>query len=219
MSENQMEMIYTEAPGELSMSTGEALFTQRAIRKFRHDKPISDAHIKILLDAAAKAPNGGNTQPGRFLVIRDPSLIHDFGKLYHEAWWAKRRDDHGWSGPQDIPEGSIYRWSALLADEMSKAPLVILALSMSRSGHASSIFPAVQNLLLAARSLGIGSVLTTLHDDVIERVYTMFNLPPDLIFHCCVPLGYPRGRFGPTRRLPTSQTTSWNRWGKSPPWE
>ena len=60
---------------------------------------------------------------------------------------------------------------------MSKAPLVILALSMSRSGHASSIFPAVQNLLLAARSLGIGSVLTTLHDDVIERVYTMFNLP------------------------------------------
>jgi len=197
---------------------GEALFTQRAIRRFRHDKPISDAHIKILLDAAAKAPNGGNRQPGRFLVIRDPSLIHDFGKLYHEAWWAKRRDDSGWSGPEDIPEGSIYRWSALLADEMSKAPLVILALSMSGSGHASSVFPAVQNLLLAARSLGIGSVLTTLHDDVVERVYTMFNLPRDVVFHCCLPLGYPRGRFGPTRRFPTSQTTSWNRWGESPPW-
>lgn len=113
MSEDQTEMIYTEAPGELSMSTSEALFTQRAIRRFGHDRAVSDAHIKILLDAA-KAPNGGSAQPGRFLVVRDPSLIHDFGKVYHEAWWAKRRDDYGWSGPQDILDGSIYRWGALL---------------------------------------------------------------------------------------------------------
>jgi nitroreductase len=219
MSEKQEDMVYTRTPDELSMSTGEAMFTQRAIRRFRHDKPISDADIQILLDAAAKAPNGGNTQPARFLVIRNPSLINDFGKLYHEAWWAKRRDDSGWAGPQDIPEGSIFRWAALLADEMSRAPLVILALSVPGSGHGSSVFPAVQNLLLAARSLGIGSVLTTLHDDVMERVYAMFGLPPDMIFHCCLPLGYPRGHFGPTRRFPTSMTTSWDRWGNSPPWQ
>ncbi len=218
MSETQTEMIYTEPPGALSMSTGEALFTQRAIRRFRHDRAISDGHIEIMLDAAAKAPNGGNVQPGRFLVIRDSSLIHDFGRLYHEAWWKKRRDDYGWNGPQDIPEDSVYRWHALLANEMSQAPLVILALTAS-GGHPSSIFPAVQNLLLAARSLGIGSVLTTLHDDVMERVYTMFDLPPDVFFHCCLPLGYPRGHFGPTRRLPTSRTTYWNRWGESPPWK
>jgi nitroreductase len=194
------------------------MFTQRAIRRLQHDKPVGDADLKILLDAASKAPNGANSQPARFLVIRDRERIQAFGKLYHEAWWAKRRDEYGWKDKSDIPEGSAYRMPALLADEMVDAPVVILAFSTG-GGAASSVFPAVQNLLLAARALGIGSVLTTLHADVMARTYEMFDIPDDAGFHCCIPLGYPRGRFGPTRRYPSAETTSWNTWGTPPPWK
>jgi nitroreductase len=214
-----MEMTYIDAPADLTMQIGEAMFTQRGIRRLRSDKPVSDGDLKTILDAASKAPNGANAQPARFLVIRDRDTIAAFGKLYHEAWWAKRRDEYGWKGKADIPEGSAYRMPALLADELVDAPVVILAFTVGRSGAASSVFPAIQNLMLAARALGIGSVLTTLHADVMDRVYDMFDVPEDTEFHCCIPLGYPRGNFGPTRRFPTAETTSWNSWGAPPPWK
>ena len=213
-----MEMIRMEPPPELDMQIGEAMFTQRAIRRLDPLRPIADAHLKILLDAASKAPSGGNTQPTRFLVVRNKDRIREFGKLYHEAWWAKRRDEYGWKSKADIPPGSVYEMPSRLADEIGNAPAIILALSVGTQQFAHSVFPPVQNLLLAARALGIGSVLTTLHPQVMERVYAMFEIPPEVEFHCCVPLGYPRGRFGPTRRFPTSETTSWERWNAKPPW-
>ena len=211
-----MSMIRLDPPAELHMPVGEAMFTQRAIRRLDPDRPVSDEHVKLMLDAASKAPNGGNTQPARFLVVRSRDRIREFGALYHEAWWAKRRDELGWTGKADIPQGSVYRLAARLADEMAQAPLVILA--FTTGGAANSVLPAVQNLLLAARALGIGSVLTTLHADVMERVNTMFQVPEGAQFHCCIPLGYPRGRFGLTQRLPTAETTYWDHWGAPPPW-
>jgi nitroreductase len=213
-----MEMTYIDTPTDLTMPIGDAMFSQRAIRRLQHDKPVSDADLKTVLDAASKAPSGANSQPARFLVIRDREKIKEFGKLYHEAWWAKRRDEYGWKGRSDMPEGSPYMMPALLADEMVDAPVIILTFSTGRA-IPSSIFPAVQNLLLAARALGIGSVLTTLHADVMERTYEMFDIPDDAEFHCCIPLGYPRGRFGPTRRYPSAETTSWNTWDTPPPWK
>lgn len=211
-----MEMIRLEPPAELDMPIGQAMYTQRAIRRLDPKRPISDAHIKLMLDAASKAPSGGNTQPARFLVIRSPEKISDFGKLYHEAWWAKRRDELGWTGKADIPPDSVYRHAAKLADEMSQAPLIILA--FGQGGAANSVLPPVQNLLLAARALGIGSVLTTLHAQVMERVYELFGVPETVQFHCCIPLGYPRGNFGLTSRLPSARTTHWDRWDQPPPW-
>ena len=213
-----MEMIRTEAPLELDMPIGEAMFTQRAIRRLDPHRPISEAHLKIVLDAASKAPSGGNAQPARFLVVRNKERLREFGALYHEAWWAKRRDEYGWTSKEDIPSGSVYEMPSRLADEIGDAPAVILALSVGGNQAAHSVFPPVQNLLLAARALGIGSVLTTLHPQVMERVYSMFGIPREVEFHCCIPLGYPRGRFGPTRRFPTSETTSWERWNVKPPW-
>ena len=213
-----MEMTRIESPAELEMPLGEAMFTQRAIRRLDLHRPVSDTHLKILLDAASKAPSGGNTQPARFLVVRSRDRIREFGKLYHEAWWAKRRDELGWTSKDDIPPNSVYRMASRLADEMQDAPVVVLAFSVGGGQAAHSVFPSVQNLLLAARALGIGSVLTTLHPQVMERVYTMFEIPADVEFHCCIPLGYPRGRFGPTSRFPTSETTSWERWNAKPPW-
>ena len=214
-----MDMVRLDPPSELTMPIGEAMFSQRAIRRLDPDRPVTAAQLEIILNAASKAPNGGNAQPARYLVIRDRAAIAAFGKLYFEAWWAKRRDAYGWSSKADIPEGSVYRFPALLADEMVNAPVVILVYSQSSGVAASSTFPGVQNLLLSARALGLGSVLTTLHEEVMERVNAMFGVPEDMTFHCCIPLGYPRGNFGPTSRLPTSATTSWGRWGATPPWK
>ena len=93
----------------------------------------------------------------------------------------------------------------------------MLALSTGK-GQASSVIPSVQNLMLAARALGIGSVPTTLHAQVLERVYKLLDIPADMEFHLCIPLGYPRGQFGPTQRRPTAETTYLNRWGAAVPW-
>src|SRR6202171_5514684 len=202
----------------LDMPIGEAIFTQRSIRRFRPD-PIPAEDLELLIEAANKAPSGGNRQPGRFLVLTDPDLIREFGGLYREAWWAKRRDEkRPWTRREEIPaedRGSVA--AARLADEITEAPCIVLALTTGK-GQASSIIPAVQNLMLAARALGIGSVPTTLHAQVLERVYALLGIPADMEFHLCIPLGYPRGNFGPTQRRPTAETTYLDRWGAAVPW-
>lgn len=198
----------------LSMPLGEAMFTQRAIRRFRSD-PIALEDLHLIVEAAVKAPNGGNQQLGRLLVVTDSDAIREFGALYHEAWWAKRRDE-GFHGPDDLPRA--FHPAAGLADAMKDVPCVVFALALPR-GTADSVIPAVQNLMLAARAFGIGSVPTTLHPSVMPRFHAMFDVPSDVSFHFCVPLGYPAGKFGPNRRKPTSETTFLNRWGTDVPWE
>ena len=197
----------------LSMPLGEVIFSQRSIRRFRPD-PISVEDIHLMIEAAVKAPNGGNLQLARFLVVTDPALIRDFGALYHEAWWAKRHDE-GFAGASDLP--ARFAPAARLADEIVDAPCIVFALARHH-GPADSVIPAVQNLMLTARALGIGSVPTTLHPAVMDRFYAMFGIPDDVGFHFCVPLGYPRGNFGPNVRRPTSETTFLDRWDTPVPW-
>jgi nitroreductase len=197
----------------LSMPIGEAILTQRSIRRFKPD-PIPMVDLRLIVEAAVKAPNGGNQQIARFLVVTDRSTIREFGPLYHEAWWAKRRDE-GFTGPDDLPPR--YQSAAGLAEEISDAPCVVFALAL-HNGPANSVIPAVQNLMLAARALGIGSVPTTLHPSVMDRFHAMFSIPDDVGFHFCVPLGYPRGQFGPNTRKPTAETTFLDRWGAPVPW-
>jgi nitroreductase len=195
------------------MPLGEAMFTQRSIRRFRPD-PIPLADLHLILEAAVKAPNGGNQQLARFLVVNDGGRIREFAALYHEAWWAKRRDE-GFQQWEDLPPR--FHAAAGLADAMGGVPCIVFALSL-RNGPANSVIPAVQNLMLAARAIGIGSVPTTLHPSVMARFHGLFNIPEDVGFHFCVPLGYPRGNFGPNVRKPTSETTFLNRWGGGAPW-
>jgi len=200
------------------MSMGEAMFSQRSIRRFRPD-PISAEDLELILEAAVKAPSGGNRQPTRWVVLNEPQIITKFGALYREAWWAKRRDEQRpWTSRDQIPpedRGSVA--AARLADEIQDAPCIVLALSTGK-GQASSVIPGVQNLMLAARALGIGSVPTTLHAQVLERVYALLGIPADMDFHLCIPLGYPRGNFGPTQRRAAAETTYLNRWGSAVPW-
>ena len=199
----------------LTMTLGETMFTQRAIRRFRPE-PIPDADLQDILEAAIRAPNGGNTQPWHFLVIRDPDLRAKLAELYHEAWWAKRRDQ-GIMGPQDIPPGKNSMRSAMrLADQIGQAPVIVLLCATSQGpAAAASIIPAAQNLLLAARAFGVGGTITTLHADVDDRVHDLLGIPPEAQVVYCLPLGYPRGTFGTVQRKPLSEVCSYERWGSS----
>ena len=102
---------------------GEAMFTQRAIRRFRPD-PIPADVMQDIMQAAIRAPNGGNNQGWHFIVVQDEEMRRKLGELYHEAWWAKRADA-GIMGPQDIPPGPSSMRSAMrLANEIGDAPVM-----------------------------------------------------------------------------------------------
>ena len=198
----------------LAMPLGEAIFTQRSIRRFRPDPiPVDDIHL--IIEAAVRAPNGGNAQVARFVVVNDPDKIREFAPLYHEAWWAKRHDE-GFADEAALPDR--YHPAKRRAETIGDVPCIIFALAV-RNGPANSVIPAVQNLMLAARAIGIGSVPTTLHPTVMDRFRAMFGIPDDTKFHFCVPMGRPQGNFGPTTRKPTSQTTFFNQWGGEVPWD
>ena len=209
-----MSMVKLNPPKQLDMSLGEAMFTQRATRRLKPD-PIGDEDIRTLMNSASKAPNARNEHRARFLVVRDRIKLQKFAELYAEAWWAKQPE--GWSANKAQP-GDRHLAPMRLASAMKDVPVVVLAVSTSK-GQASSVLPAAQNLMLAARALGIGSVLTTLHPRVTARVHELFKIPPEAEVHCCIPLGYPEGRFGTTTRRRTSETTFYEEWGSSPPWD
>jgi nitroreductase len=197
----------------LALPLGEAIFTQRAIRRFRSD-PIPIADLRLIIEAAVRAPNGGNQQVARFLLVTDRGILREFAVIYREAWWAKRHDE-GFATREDLP--SRFLPAARLAEDIGDVPCVVLALAV-HDGPADSVIPAVQNLMLAARAIGVGSVPTTLHPSVMPRFRALFDLPDHVGFHLCVPLGYPQGHFGQNVRKPTAETTFLNRWNAPVPW-
>ena len=135
---------------------GEAMFTQRAILRFKPD-PIPADVMEDIMQSAIRAPNGGNNQGWRFIVVQNEEMRRKLGDLYHEAWWAKRADA-GIMGPQDIPPGPSSMRSAMrLANEIGDAPVMVLICATSKGAQAAgSVIPAAQNMLLAARAFGIG---------------------------------------------------------------
>ena len=135
----------------LTMPLGEAIFSLRAIRRLKPD-PIPDADLRDILEAAIRAPNGGNTQPWHFVVVKDAAIRAQLGTLYHEAWWAKRRDA-GIQGPEDLPRH--YQPAMRLADEFGQVPVMVLVCATSKgAGAVGSVIPAVQNLLAGGPCAG-----------------------------------------------------------------
>lgn len=196
----------------LTMSLGEAMFTQRAIRRLKPD-PIPDDVLQDIMQATIRAPNGGNTQRWHFIVVKDVELRRQLGELYHEAWWAKRKDA-GIYGPEDIPPGKNSLRSAMrLANEIGSVPVMILiCATIKGTDAATSVIPSAQNMLLAARAFGIGGTITTLHPVVMERVHTLFRIPDTAQVVYCMPLGYPRGEFGSVTRKPLTEVCSVDQW-------
>ena len=153
--------------------------------------PTPESDLRDILEAATRAPSGGNAQPWHFVVVQDAALRARFGPLYNEAWWSKRRDT-GILGPEDLPP-EYYKPAMRLADEIGHAPVIILLCATAKGpGPMASVIPAAQNLLLAARALGIGGTITTLHQQVEERVHALFRIPATAQIVYCLPLGYPR---------------------------
>ena len=199
-----------------AMPLGEAMFTQRAIRRFRTD-PIPADVMQDIMEAAIRAPNGGNQQQWHFIVVQEEETRRKLGELYHEAWWAKRADA-GIMGPEDIPPGRHPMRSAMrLANEIGDAPVMVLVCATAKGPQAAgSVIPAAQNMLLAARAFGIGGTIATLHAVVEERVHELFGIPDTAQVVYCMPFGYPRGNFGPVTRLPLNEVCSYDRWGAPP---
>jgi len=195
----------------MAMPLHEAVYSLRAIRRQKSD-PIPDEDLRVILDAARQAPNGGNMQPWHFLVVTNDDLRAEFAPLYREAWWAKRNDS-GWFTPDDLPDN--YKGAMQLADEIGNSPALIFVCALAKgAAAANSIIPSVQNLLLAARALGVGSTITTLHPSVEDRVHALFEIPETAQVVYCLPMGYPKGNFGPVTRKPLELVTSFDRWGQ-----
>ena len=199
------------------MDLFEAIGTQRAMRRLKPE-PVSDENLWTILDAAIKAPSGGNSQPWRFLVIRDPDIKRKIGEYYLDGWnrvYGPLRE-FALANP-DL--GRTYRSADHLANHLAEVPVLILATVQQRgvavgSPAGASIYPAVQNLMLAARALGLGTTLTTLHMEHDQEVKDLLGIPEDVDTMALIPVGWPKGHFGPAPRQPVEQVTFWDRWGE-----
>ena len=192
----------------------EAIYSQRAIREFKPD-PVPDELVHKLIEAATKAPSGGNRQPWKFLVIWDPELKRRIGEYYRRAYEAAYGGSTG-----GTLQPAIRRSATSLAESMHQVPLLILACiehdgSAPATGRGGSIFPAVQNILLAARGLGLGSVLTSLHRRYESQIKELLGIPENVETVALLPIGYPApgSRYGPTTRQPVAEVAYRDRWG------
>jgi nitroreductase len=198
----------------------EAIDSLPQITRYKPD-PVPREAIDKMIDAATKAPNGGNTQPWEFIVITDRALIAKVGQLYSDAWF----ETLGATPPPHEPP--VYRAARYLAHHMPEVPALILACvdhtrgsapytpgePIVRGRYASSIWLAVQNLFLVARALGLGTRLTTAHLRREAEIKALLGIPDYVETMALIPLGYPRGNFGPTSRRPAKEVTSYNRYG------
>ena len=206
------------AAARMPVPLGEALYTLRAIRRFRPE-PLADEDLRTILEAATRAPSCGNSQGWRFVVVRDRARIGAFAPLYQEAWWAKRREV-GIHSVEDFPAGHrVMPRAHDLAEHFTEVPALVLLCATERGPDAATcVVPAAQNLLLAARGLGIGGTITTLHPVVEERVHDLFGVPPEAQVVYCIPLGYPATPFGAVRRRPLGEVVAEERWDARARW-
>lgn len=183
--------------------------------------PVPDELIRQILEAGVCAPSGGNMQRWRFLVVRDPQIKQTVGAYYQRAWneQVAPRYRAGEPNPGTSRERFLRMLDAAqyLADHIHQAPVWIVpcmggAKPTRTSG--SSVYPAVQNMLLAARALGLGATLTTLYLAFEKEVEAALGLPPDVHSYALLPIGYPMGRFGPVRRIPLADVVYGDRWGQ-----
>lgn len=217
-------MIRSETGGEGDpMDVREALYTTRAMRRVKPDPIPADVQARIL-DAAIRAPSGGNSQGWRFLLIDDPDVKGRLAPLYQDAiaklWQTAYRDrlEHARATPDDPDSASLLRVQSSaqhLADHFESVPLFLVAFTRG-DPTGGSIFPAVWSAQLAARAEGVGSALTSVlgifHGDEAMHI---LGVPPGKgwTMACCVSFGYPTGRWGVAPRRPVQDVAYRNSWG------
>lgn len=205
------------------MDLYEALYTTRAMRRVKPD-PIPEAVQQRILDAAVRAPSGGNAQNWRFLFVDDPAVKAAIGPIYRDClgrlWDThyKPQVDAAAANP-DAPASKAFvrmRSSAQhLADNFETYPLMLFAFAR-RDTSGSSIFPSVWSAQLAARAEGVGSALTSVLVFRKDEVLDILGVPKDdgWVFAACVTFGYPTGRWGVAERTPAHEVAYRNHWSE-----
>jgi len=199
----------------------EVMRSTRSMRRLRPD-PVPDALIRRVLEAGTWAANGGNMQSWRFLVIREPAVKQAVAIYYRRAWNEIVGPRYRTGGPpRGTPPERFARMLAAaeyLAEHLHEAPVWVvpcLAGATPTRTSGSSIYPAVQNILLAARALGLGATLTTLYLQFEKEAEAAMGLPPDVHSYALLPIGYPMGQFGPVRRSALEDVVYEDRWGRA----
>jgi len=206
-----------------AMPLEEAMRTQRAIRRLKPD-PVDDALVLRLIELALKAPTGSNAQNWEFVMVKDPAVKERLGALNRGAFriygalgrWTARND------PRMLRIIEAVQWQA---DHFADIPVVIVAClrgprlpfpPIAATSYYGSIYPSVQNLLLAARAAGLGAALITLPLWSTFLARRALGLPWTVTPCAVVPLGWPRGRYGPTTRRPVGEVVHVDRYGNQP---
>jgi nitroreductase len=205
----------------------EGLATTRAIRRFRPDAVPPEDTAKMLW-FASRAPSGSNVQPFRFLVLgRSPEAApvrQVLARIFRDRW-AAQGPTYGYE--QAAPGSRAARMGATMerfVTTAADAPLIVFVCAEAEPGHewtltdGASVYPAVQNLLLAARGLGYGGVVSLWHRYSEAEVRDMLGMPDDARIFATIVLGRPEGGHGPVRRAPLSELVYEDRWGRSPSW-
>lgn len=206
----------------------EGLATTRAIRRYR-DEPVPDNVLRDIMFAATRAPSGSNRQPFRFLVFTDSEKSRQVKELIargaRSIWGAKRSNDGYEKGSGVVADSPKARMAAAMdeyVDNFSSVPVLVLPVlvryraAMNLEG--ASIYPACQNILLAARGLGYGGVLTAFHGPVNDELTQLLDLPENASVMATITLGRPVGAHGPVRRAPMADLVFGDTWGEAATW-
>lgn len=199
-----------------------AIQTMRAMRRLRPD-PVPDELIRKIIEAGLCAPSGGDVQHWRFIVVKDPEIKKQIQMRYKRAL-DQLLPRYQAAPPPGKTEGQKQRMlNAVvhLTEHFHEAPVLIVCCLVNDMAKAiglakmsgASIYPAVQNMLLAARGLGLGSTLTTRHLLLEKEIDEVLGLPDNAETFAILPIGYPTGTFGPVSRQPLTAVTFQDRWG------
>jgi nitroreductase len=205
------------------LSFDEVVRSTRAVRRLRPD-PVPPADLRRLVEVATLATNSANEQSWGFVIVSEPGQRGRIGELYREiAARSVRLIAEGERPARDAEQLRVYRNTWRFAQRFAEVPAMIACCARGArptdpswlAAYYGSIFPAVQNLMLAARARGLGSVLTTLHLRQEQRFKQILGLPDDVNPEAVVALGYPEFPFRSPERRPAAEVTHWNRWGGS----
>jgi nitroreductase len=219
------------APAPLAADTVgllEGLVTTRAIRRYT-DEPVPPSALRDILFAATRAPSGSNRQPFRFMVLTDgpnaraaKALIDDAARATWAAKRAAERYDEGSGTQAGSPKARMAVTMQRFVQEFERAPVLVLPCFVRYRPptpfEGASVYPACQNLLLAARALGYGGVLTGWHHAVERELKELLDIPSEVFVAATITLGRPAGHHGPVRRRPLAETVFEEGWGRAPAW-
>jgi len=200
-----------------NFTLAQAMYECRAMRRLKAD-PVSDETLVQLIDAANQAASGSNAQMARWIVVKDPiqkQKLADLNRLHGEPYIAADRENPKSEKLRRLLDAVIWQM-----DHMHEIPALIVACydyetrvdGVEIYRKAGSVWPGIQNLLLTARSLGLGATPTTLALRDQDAVRTALDLPESFAALCLLPVGYPMGRFGPVTRKPVDTIMRFDRW-------